>query len=162
MSTNSKAIIPAITGIRAVAAGMVFFYHWFFHYVETLPLLIRAPFEVGYVGVPIFFALSGFLIVVRYADDLATGRVGYGRYLWKRFARIYPLYLFILTFLVLAFGRPVQVVPTDFRGIFRQLHHDPGVVSQPAAHLHHHRLDADHRSHVLHHCPFSHPLAAAG
>ena len=104
-------IIPPLTGLRAIAAGIVFFYHWFFHYVEDLPLLIRAPFRVGYVGVPIFFALSGFLIALRYYDDFADGRTTYWAYMTKRIIRIYPLYFFVLTFFVAAFGRPTNMIP---------------------------------------------------
>ncbi|MBN1315380.1 MAG: hypothetical protein JXA42_07930, partial [Anaerolineales bacterium] len=48
--------VPALTGIRTIAAGMIFFYHWFFNEATSLPLLIRAPFNVGYVAVPIFFS----------------------------------------------------------------------------------------------------------
>lgn len=115
---TKRHVIPALTGIRAVAAGMVFFYHWFFSYVETLPRLIRAPFEVGYVGVPIFFALSGFLITIRYYEALKQERIGYGRYLSKRFIRIYPLYFVILTLFVVAFQRPESMVPKDARSFF--------------------------------------------
>ncbi len=78
MSRNAK--IPALTGLRAVAASLVFFYHCFFQYVDELPLWLGALFNVGYVGVPIFFALSGFLITLRYLDDFGEGKIGYGRF----------------------------------------------------------------------------------
>ena len=74
---QAKYHLPPLTGIRAVAASLVFFYHWFFSYAASLPLIIRAPFEVGYVGVPIFFALSGFLITIRYYEDLRQRRIPY-------------------------------------------------------------------------------------
>ncbi len=54
----------------------------------------------GQAGVTIFFALSGFLITVRYFDDLGAKRIGFGRYWLKRFARIYPVFAFTLTFLM--------------------------------------------------------------
>ncbi len=113
---SRKAKIPALTGLRAVAASLVFFYHWFFQYVDELPLWLGAPFKVGYVGVPIFFALSGFLITLRYLDDFGEGKIGYGRYLYKRFIRIYPLYLAVLTFFVAAFGRPLNMIPDSWQG----------------------------------------------
>ena len=107
----NKRNIAALTGLRAVAAALVFFYHWFFQHVEVLPLLIRAPFKVGYVGVPIFFALSGFLITIRYREAFATGAVSYGRYMWKRVLRFFPLYLFVVIAFVWAFGRPENMIP---------------------------------------------------
>src|SRR5215831_10676263 len=96
MAASEQRIAP-LTGLRAIAAALVFFYHWFFTHAAAWPLWARAPFDVGYVGVPIFFALSGFLIAVRYTDALAEGRISFGRYCLNRFARIYPLYFFVLT-----------------------------------------------------------------
>lgn len=113
---SRKAKIPALTGLRAVAASLVFFYHWFFQYVDELPMWLGAPFKVGYVGVPIFFALSGFLITLRYLDQFGQEAIGYGRYLYKRFIRIYPLYLAVLTFFVAAFGRPTNMIPDSWQG----------------------------------------------
>ncbi len=115
---RSKYHLPSLTGIRAIAASLVFFYHWFFSYAASLPLIVRAPSEVGYVGVPIFFALSGFLITIRYHEDLHQRRISYGTYLTKRFIRIYPLYFFILTFFVIAFQRPESMVPRGARALF--------------------------------------------
>ncbi len=114
---DSKRYLPPLTGIRAIAAGLVFFYHWFFSYAAALPLLVRAPFEVGYVGVPIFFALSGFLLTVRYHGDFQHQRITFGAYLKKRFIRIYPLYFVVLTFFVIALQRPEQMVPKDARSL---------------------------------------------
>lgn len=113
---SSKAKIPALTGLRTIAAGMVFFYHWFFHYVDELPLWIGAPFKVGYVGVPIFFALSGFLITLRYLDDFGQRKITYRHYLYKRFIRIFPLYLAVVTLFVAALGRPLNMIPDTWPG----------------------------------------------
>ena len=50
---------------------------------------------------PIFFALSGFLITLRYLDTIQQGKFNFYEYMSRRFARIYPLYFFILTYSVL-------------------------------------------------------------
>ncbi|MCA9983729.1 MAG: acyltransferase, partial [Anaerolineales bacterium] len=115
----STLTFPALTGLRALAAALVFFFHWFFTHADRLPLLLRAPFAVGYVGVPIFFALSGFLITLRYGplflDDEKWGWAAYGRYYWRRIIRIVPLYLLVLLLFVFAFGRPKNMMPADAR-----------------------------------------------
>jgi peptidoglycan/LPS O-acetylase OafA/YrhL len=90
---------------------MIFFYHWFFTEAESLPLLVRAPFDVGYVGVPIFFALSGFLITVHYYERFEKRRITFGKYLTRRLIRLYPLYFAILTLFVIAFGKPKTMIP---------------------------------------------------
>ncbi|WP_177246862.1 acyltransferase family protein [Mycobacterium malmoense] len=76
---------------RAFAALIVVLFHcnetgvepkYFGH--EVLPF-----FRGGYSGVEFFFVLSGFVMVVAHRKDLSTGR-GVGRFLWKRFQRLYP------------------------------------------------------------------------
>ena len=114
---HDSTIIPALTGLRAIAAGMIFFYHWFFEEAKSLPLFLRAPFDVGYVAVPIFFALSGFLLTTRYHKAFAQKRITFGTYLTKRFARIYPLYFVVLTLFVMALNRPTHMVPRGARAI---------------------------------------------
>ena len=91
--------IPALTGVRAVAAGMVLLMHLdsqFGRHIEHwLP-----PIEQGYLGVDIFFILSGFIISHVYGHTNATSSVrGFCRYMWFRFARIYPVH--VLTILAL-------------------------------------------------------------
>ena len=91
MKSENRRFFPALAGLRAIAAGMIFFYHWFFSEAASLPLILRAPFDVGYVAVPILFALSGFLLTARYYRAFEQQRIAYGSYLVKRFVRIYPL-----------------------------------------------------------------------
>lgn len=47
----------------------------------------------GYLGVELFFVLSGFILSHVYAQALASGRFRYGGFIWARVARIYPLHL---------------------------------------------------------------------
>jgi len=95
-----KQYYPALTGLRAIAALLVFIYHAIpvvgmegTNVVETW--LIRVA-QQGYVGVNIFFVLSGFLITNRYYHHLDRTGPWLFRYLQNRFARIYPIY-FLLT-----------------------------------------------------------------
>ncbi len=45
----------------------------------------------GTAGVAFFFVLSGFVMAVAHGDEIGRGG-DVGRFLWKRFCRIYPLY----------------------------------------------------------------------
>ena len=109
---TSKPYYPALTGLRAVAAYLVFFCHnapdridW--RWLPMQSWLSRFMEEWG-VGVSLFFVLSGFLIATRYQDRLTLNRLWWGTYLRNRFARIYPLYalLTLLTFAVAAWQTP--------------------------------------------------------
>ena len=98
--------MPALTGIRALAAYMVCFFHYnpFGHspHASGWRQLAFGFFNELHTGVTIFFVLSGFLICYRYYDT--TSQVTwpwFKRYFRNRFARIYPMY-FLLT--LLAFG----------------------------------------------------------
>ncbi|MFY7899042.1 MAG: acyltransferase family protein [Chitinophagaceae bacterium] len=99
-NNNSKIYFPALTGLRAVAAFIVFLHHypiqkkwvgsWGYSFFQEL-----------YIGVSIFFVLSGFLIYTRYADSIQFNKQWMFTYLKNRFARIYPIYflLTIITFI---------------------------------------------------------------
>ena len=103
--------MPALTGLRAVAAAMVFFYHWLFEAPNEWWLGLRAIILQAHFWVVIFFVLSGFLMTVRYADGFATGRTSAGPYLLKRLIRIYPLYWVVFTLFVVWPGRPIGFAP---------------------------------------------------
>ncbi|UFH53344.1 acyltransferase [Spirosoma sp. KNUC1025] len=107
--TKSSDYLPALTGIRAVAAYLVFLHH----YQSATPgTFANRLFNQGYIGVSIFFVLSGFLIYHRYPDASLTHSNRWWRFLQNRFARIVPLYtiLLLLTIGLKALaGRPTSV-----------------------------------------------------
>ncbi|UOQ52558.1 acyltransferase family protein [Hymenobacter cellulosivorans] len=90
---------PALTGIRALAAYLVYLHH--VNPFRPWSGLWRLANE-GHIGVTIFFVLSGFLITTRNFGLPTITRAWAGRYFRNRLARIYPLYLLltVLTFLV--------------------------------------------------------------
>ena len=96
---KTSTYFPVLTGVRAIAAYLVFINH--------LPLdgkiseLADVVMEGSNIGVAIFFVLSGFLISYRYSDSFKNSEANYFKYLLKRFARIYPLYLVITIFTLL-------------------------------------------------------------
>jgi peptidoglycan/LPS O-acetylase OafA/YrhL len=86
--------IPALTGLRALAAYSVFLHHYNPAPAGTFAYHL---YRQGYVGVSVFFVLSGFLIYHRYADAYLTRRNWAWRTYWhQRFARLMPLYLLLL------------------------------------------------------------------
>ncbi len=101
--------IRALTGLRGIAALVVFFAHTrdtlenrglSFH----VPTLVERLFLSSGRQVDIFFVLSGFVLAMIYRDWFANAVTadGFGRFLKRRFARIYPLHFFWLI-LVIAF-----------------------------------------------------------
>jgi len=95
-----KSEIKPLTGIRTVAALWVVFYHLRPQMEESFPHCIRfikPLISQGYLGVDLFFILSGFIIHYNYSERLAPFHLsGYGEYLWMRLARIWPVHMAIL------------------------------------------------------------------
>ncbi len=84
---------PALTGVRAIAAFMVFFHHFNPVNESVFGQGIRNFVNEFHIGVTVFFVLSGFLIAYRYLD---SEKLNFRKYMVNRIARIYPMY-FILT-----------------------------------------------------------------
>lgn len=87
----------ALTGLRFVAACSVLLLHSGSGLSEasSLPSEFTAFLRHGYLGVCVFFVLSGFILTYTYASRLSSPK-SYVRYFLARFARIYPLYLLAL------------------------------------------------------------------
>ncbi len=85
---------PALDGLRAVAVALV------------VPAHCRVPGYLtgGYVGVELFFVLSGYLITTILLDErAATGRISLRHFYWRRALRLYPaLLLMLAAYLLLA------------------------------------------------------------
>ena len=96
---KSKEYIPALTGVRAIAAYLVFFHH--FNQTGFSYPLFRMLNEF-HMGVTLFFVLSGFLIGLRYYDTCEITSTWFRKYIKNRIARIYPMYLILTlaTFIV--------------------------------------------------------------
>ena len=92
--------IPALTGVRALAAYLVFISHFEYIFDGNFPHAVQRFLQEFHMGVTIFFVLSGFLITYRYYNNFHLTKDWFKQYLKNRVARIYPMY-FLLT--VLAF-----------------------------------------------------------
>jgi peptidoglycan/LPS O-acetylase OafA/YrhL len=86
----------ALTGIRAIAASLVFIYHNRKYWRAQLhPEVLRLVNEF-HIGVSLFFVLSGFLIAYTYSTKPSESPNNYFKYIILRCARILPLYWIIL------------------------------------------------------------------
>jgi peptidoglycan/LPS O-acetylase OafA/YrhL len=82
---------PDVEGLRAVAVGAVLLYH------AGIPF---AP--GGYVGVDVFFVISGFLITGLLVRELeGTGTISLARFYSRRAKRLLPLTVVVLGVVVL-------------------------------------------------------------
>ena len=99
--TARKQTIPALTGIRGVAACWVVIYH--VHEFDHLPVSLATVIRHGYLAVDLFFILSGFIMALTYSGRFSSGdqRRNYADFLLHRAARIYPLYLCMTLLIVL-------------------------------------------------------------
>jgi len=100
-------VLPALDGLRGVAAGLVVLTHAaFLTGVGTTGGLAGHLLARGDFGVSIFFALSGFLLHRGLAHHLEhTGRLDALGYAARRFARVVPAYWLALAAVVVA-ARP--------------------------------------------------------
>ena len=90
MGRPESRYLPALDGLRAVAVAAVLAFH-----------LGRV--RGGFLGVDVFFVVSGFLITrLLLAERETTGGIGLGRFWARRFRRLVPALLVVLVATVLA------------------------------------------------------------
>lgn len=115
---NAETIKP-LTALRFFAAAwVVLFAFWPRLDVGFTPGIIAK----GYLGVEVFFILSGFILCHVYLPSAEEGRFRYGGFLWARLARIYPLHLVCMA----AIGLLGAAALLAGRAI------DPNILSAPA------------------------------
>jgi len=96
-STKRAEILP-LTGLRAVAALAVVLHH--IELPRSAPEWLARTVDTGFIGVPLFFMLSGFVLAYNYPDlSLRSGR-NVLRFYVARFARVMPLYYVVLLWTV--------------------------------------------------------------
>ena len=90
--SKSSGYRPDIDGLRALAVFAVFFFHAF-------PEVVRG----GFIGVDVFFVISGFLISSIIFTQLENGSFSFWQFYSRRIRRIYPVLITVLV-ACLAFG----------------------------------------------------------
>lgn len=87
---QTPADLKPITALRFAAALWVAIYAFWENLAGVgLPGLVAK----GYLGVELFFVLSGFILSHVYLAQAGEKRFSYGRFLWARVARVYPLHI---------------------------------------------------------------------
>ncbi|GAA4335737.1 acyltransferase [Mucilaginibacter gynuensis] len=111
LQTRPQNYIPALTGVRALAAYLVFISHYSYVFSTNMPPIAQRFFGEFHIGVTIFFVLSGFLITFRYYNNFHLTAHWFKQYLKNRVARIYPMYalLTIGAFIYYAFTKDESI-----------------------------------------------------
>ncbi len=94
--------LKPLTSLRFIAAFWVLLYHFKDHL--GLDLGRWGLVADGYLGVDLFFTLSGFILAHVYLSSLESGAFGYGGFLKNRIARVYPMHLAALAAMVMLFA----------------------------------------------------------
>ena len=97
-----------IDGLRAAAVLLVIFNHigWTF-------------FSGGYIGVDIFFVISGYLITTTVIHDIQTEKFSVARFYKKRVVRLAPAYFTVLT--AVSLGAWHVLLPDDLMTYFKNV-----------------------------------------
>ena len=123
--------LPALTGLRGLAALWVLIYHaWVYVTPQEIlinvlssPIRVHTFFSLGWAGVQLLFVLSGFLITLPYARANAglAAKPRLFRYLVKRISRVFPAYYLQLLILVLIAWMISSEWLVDINNLFQYL-----------------------------------------
>ena len=88
MSSNNY--YPEIDGLRTIAVLSVIIYH------ANINMLGISIFPGGFVGVDIFFVISGYLITKIILDQISKGNFSYTNFYDRRIRRLFPVFLTVV------------------------------------------------------------------
>ena len=135
---------PEIDGLRAIAVGSVILYH------AQITIFGLEPFRGGFIGVDIFFVISGYLITSIILKELVnTGSFSFKHFYERRIRRILPvLFVVMLASLPIAFK---YISPYDLTDYSKSILYSLGFSSN----FHFHNSGLDYTVEGLKH-PFLH------
>ncbi|MBV8649940.1 MAG: acyltransferase, partial [Alphaproteobacteria bacterium] len=112
---DTGRFLPALTGLRGLGALLVLIYHSHdFIATASWPLV-----KMGWIGVDIFFVLSGFIIShVHLNDFVRLSAVAVGRFLALRLSRIYAVHIVTILGALLLFAGRLSIGHTPSPGRF--------------------------------------------
>src|ERR1700748_3423388 len=101
--------LHGLDALRGIAALSVVIWHWqhfqsFSGGFKQKGTRLSQPFfwalkpiyDAGWAAVDLFFALSGFVFFWLYAPAIRERAIGFGKFAWLRFSRLYPLFFVTL------------------------------------------------------------------
>jgi peptidoglycan/LPS O-acetylase OafA/YrhL len=90
--------LPAPQNLKSLTSLRFFAAMWvvLFHYWPDLGSPKPTPVGKGYLGVELFFVLSGFILSHVYMPQVEAGTYRHRDFLWTRLARIYPVHIALL------------------------------------------------------------------
>ena len=113
---------PEIDGLRAIAVGAVILYH------SQIMILGYQPFRGGFIGVDIFFVISGYLITsIIYKELSSTGSFSFKYFYERRVRRILPALLFVM--LVSYIFAWIFLLPSSFLDFSKSILYSQGFSS---------------------------------
>jgi len=83
MKPTNRIYYPSVDGLRAIAVMSVVLYHAGFQ-----------AFSGGFVGVDVFFVISGFLITRNIIDDVSAKKFSLSGFYYRRARRLFPAFIF--------------------------------------------------------------------
>ena len=95
-----QGYLPHLDGLRAIAVGLVVLYHAGFSGIGA-----------GYLGVDVFFVLSGFLITGQLAKNMNDSRFSFSQFYMRRVRRLAPAYITVAV--VTLVGAAFIMLPDD-------------------------------------------------
>ena len=105
-ASRGLAYVPALDGVRALAIVLVLFYHGGWSWAQG-----------GFIGVDVFFVLSGFLITTLLVHEFrGSGRIALARFWRRRALRLFPA---LLATLMLVGAYAAFVASSDTLGSLR-------------------------------------------
>jgi peptidoglycan/LPS O-acetylase OafA/YrhL len=122
--TSSGSFIPEIDGLRFIAIASVIIMHASVYimlkdqteYLDTFDFeFLGKVLHRGMLGVPIFFAISGFILGLPFAKfHIDNGKaINLKKYFIRRLSRLEPPYVFVLTLLFFGYVVFFQTIPFD-------------------------------------------------
>jgi len=109
----NQKILNNIQFLRGISVLLVFFYHLKFNH-----------FDYGFLGVDIFFVISGFVISsMIYKEINITKNFNFYNFYLRRFKRIYPVLFFVLSisFIFIIFFQPLDLFLNNLKVYFLSL-----------------------------------------
>lgn len=100
-----RSEIKSLTGLRGIAACWVMIGHYFGRFSGGG--MLHTVVTHMYVAVDLFMILSGFVLAMTYQQRFSVITLQeYGRFLWQRLARLFPLYALVVAgcLLMMEFG----------------------------------------------------------